>query len=158
MQRNEHTKDAIKAAPTDVSNRERLIAESIRLVRSAHAKRANPPSPLFEHAKNSASPQKTPSSLSSDWNVLTDTVEEPTDVNFELPIAREFHHRETFKSENSTEHDMGSSLENLAPPQRVNLILFYLTCFRNQYAKINKAYFFLSINFNYIFIKYKFNN
>ena len=118
LQRDEHKKDAIDAAPADVANRERHIAESVRRSHSSHNKRTSPSQLQLDHVNRSQSPlQKTPPPLSSDWNVLTDTIEEPTDVAFEQPISWEQHQQAT---ETSTGPTMSSSLENLSLAPRVS--------------------------------------
>ena len=125
LQRDEHKKDAIDAAPADVANRERHIAESIRRSRSSHNKRTSPSPLRSEYVNRSQSPlQRTPPPLSSDWNVLTDTIEEPTDVAFEQPISWEQHHQE---NEISTGPIMSSSLENLSLAPRVSYAFSLIT-------------------------------
>lgn len=121
LQREEHKNDAIVRAPPDVALRERLIVDSIRRSRSGHNKRKlTQASPLEEHVNRSQSPFQQPlQKLSSDWNVLTDTVEEPTDVDYEFPISWEQDVRGTLKFESSIRRTISSSLDNLAANTRV---------------------------------------
>ena len=105
LQRDEHKKDAIDAAPADVANRELRIAENWYKKQKSQS--------LQRQEQRTRSPQSATITKSSNWNVLTDTIEEPTDVNIELTIPLEQHHQEFSES---------ISLENLALAPRVNLI------------------------------------
>lgn len=105
--------------------RERQIADGIRRSRSNN-KRIGSPSPRPERFDRSQSPSQQASPPQSDWNVLTDTLEEPSDVDFELPITLEENHLETLKSENSTRQSMTPSLENSVSAPLVFCIMIFL--------------------------------
>lgn len=114
LQREEHKKDAIDAAPPDVAFRERDLADSAWHSCGTQYKRTNAPKnepKLPEHVNQLHSPTKLVNiSQATAWNVLSDTVEEPTDVDFELPISSKQQHDESLNTESIIGSTMNSSL------------------------------------------------
>lgn len=121
LQRDEHKKDAVDAAPKDVALRERRITDSIRLRSlSSRRKKLSSQSPRPNRVDRSQSPPThTPPPPASDWDVHTDTVEEPTDVDFEVPISSDQNPQETIRMDSSTVQTTSPSIENLTHAPRV---------------------------------------